>query len=456
MDTKTFFCPVYEGAINDYDCAEISTGIHLGYYLDDGLPFLMDLTTAEKRKHRCHACPRCVRHYRPNGIQLVDAMRHLGFPPETAALEEALEKLDGLPSFSTVSGGVPRVRCYQLASGIQIYQELHPKQQTVYDTQPHFFSANAMYLHVIRAHNPDKAGKLVRNMFVARATRQEESDSQLVINAFSSPNLGMFKPSRDEGKFLVAQVTAFPVKLKHFADTETYCAQQETDLNVESFVSGMTRPGADDNNPSADALLTGKVEHVRRVTNELTDLPFYHMMLMCLGLPFDVVAAEDMFDTPPVPGNILQGIFQLSARVIEYGWTGYHFEIDVSLPLTTERFAPIGLAVRNLQPGERLYMGIDPPLDHIVFVRAKGEVEGVSVEFRMDYPELSVLPDTAPIRILRFYPVSKEVAHRIFEETAVNLNPPSLEDARDVTNEYTDRGEVGRNADLDEKAEANG
>ena len=44
-----FYCPVYEGDISQYDCDEISTGIHRGSFVNDGLPFLMELETALSR-----------------------------------------------------------------------------------------------------------------------------------------------------------------------------------------------------------------------------------------------------------------------------------------------------------------------------------------------------------------------------------------------------------------------
>lgn len=59
MDTyknDTFFCPVFEGEISDYDCGEISCGARNGYYLNDGLPYLMPIETVISRKKLCEKC----------------------------------------------------------------------------------------------------------------------------------------------------------------------------------------------------------------------------------------------------------------------------------------------------------------------------------------------------------------------------------------------------------------
>lgn len=51
-----FFCPVYEGMINQYDCDEISCGASLGFIPNDGLPLLMDIEVIKSRRDRCLNC----------------------------------------------------------------------------------------------------------------------------------------------------------------------------------------------------------------------------------------------------------------------------------------------------------------------------------------------------------------------------------------------------------------
>ena len=102
MSEEKFYCPVYEDMLDEYGCSEISVGIHLGRFLDDGIPFLMDIETALERKHRCHACPRCPEHFRPKGLLPQQMLMHLGFPGDIKALEEALRQTENRFSDSSV------------------------------------------------------------------------------------------------------------------------------------------------------------------------------------------------------------------------------------------------------------------------------------------------------------------------------------------------------------------
>ena len=51
-----YWCPVYEGMISDYDCEEISFGADRGYFVNDGLPFLMDIEKVIAKKDLCLSC----------------------------------------------------------------------------------------------------------------------------------------------------------------------------------------------------------------------------------------------------------------------------------------------------------------------------------------------------------------------------------------------------------------
>lgn len=450
MSDASFYCPVYEGEISQYDCDEISTGIHRGRFVNDGLPHLMDIRLAIGRKLRCQACARCPAHYQPPGLPLMLQLKHLGFDGDLPPDKQLLRTEDWLHYIvAGMDGHASEVRsgnisCYQLPSGIQLWLEWDPQLNMTHDWQAHFFTPNAMYLRADTIIRHDRPGQLVRSSFMAKLLREASQKDSLLRQPFFSPNLSMMKREAAGSGNLVAQVTAFPAKLTVFKDPEAYLAQREVELSTESFVSGLSMPGADPGNPGADALLTGIVEKVNTVTNELTSLPFYHIELKCLGLTFDLVADTSLFEQPPVPGNVLQGVCWLSARILDYGYTGYEFESDVTTPLTAARFEPYRLILQNLQPGERVFCGIDPPLNELVFIRAKGEVEGISVELREDpqveeeeeAQEQEAKADQPPFRIVRFYPVSRETAIQMFESTLVFQFPPRLANGTDVTDEY--------------------
>ena len=62
---ESFYCPVYEGYIEDYDCSEISVGIRYERFFNDGIPTLLDIDVAIARKERCFRCVRFPPHFQP-------------------------------------------------------------------------------------------------------------------------------------------------------------------------------------------------------------------------------------------------------------------------------------------------------------------------------------------------------------------------------------------------------
>lgn len=54
---EKFYCPLYGGKINHYDCDELSCAINNGHIFNDGLPPLMKLTDIIKNKDKCLTCP---------------------------------------------------------------------------------------------------------------------------------------------------------------------------------------------------------------------------------------------------------------------------------------------------------------------------------------------------------------------------------------------------------------
>jgi hypothetical protein len=65
-EPELFYCPVYEGFVEEYDCSEICVGIHRARYINDGIPYLMDINTAMARRDWCYGCKRFPPHFRPS------------------------------------------------------------------------------------------------------------------------------------------------------------------------------------------------------------------------------------------------------------------------------------------------------------------------------------------------------------------------------------------------------
>ena len=143
MSKTAFYCPVYEGEVEEYDCSEISTGIHRGRFVNDGIPFLMDIETALSRKVRCQSCARCPEHYRPRGPLLHQLLENLGFPRDIEEMETAIQQVQ--ERYRLAAGyHAGRLRCYQMASGIQLWMEWDKQLDIMHDVQPHYLSANGM------------------------------------------------------------------------------------------------------------------------------------------------------------------------------------------------------------------------------------------------------------------------------------------------------------------------
>lgn len=64
-ERELFYCPVYEGYIEDYDCSEISVGIRYERFFNDGIPYLLDIDMAVARKERCFSCVRFPPYFQP-------------------------------------------------------------------------------------------------------------------------------------------------------------------------------------------------------------------------------------------------------------------------------------------------------------------------------------------------------------------------------------------------------
>ena len=61
MEKKEFYCPVYDGMVEKYDCDEISCGVDLGRFINDGLPFLMPIEEVVRKKDVCLRCSHRVK-----------------------------------------------------------------------------------------------------------------------------------------------------------------------------------------------------------------------------------------------------------------------------------------------------------------------------------------------------------------------------------------------------------
>lgn len=55
---KSFYCPLYNGKITQYDCDEFCCCVKTGYLPNDGLPYLMELSDINRKRESCINCSR--------------------------------------------------------------------------------------------------------------------------------------------------------------------------------------------------------------------------------------------------------------------------------------------------------------------------------------------------------------------------------------------------------------
>lgn len=255
----------------------------------------------------------------------------------------------------------------------------------------------------------------------------------MVHSAIAAPNLNLYRDDYIQDDPVV-QVCAFPEELAYFDGVEEYKLRRNNKLAEESFVSGTAFDEFGRTNMPDHGMITGVIKSATKVVNEVTGLPFYHLEVSCLGMVFDMVTYPDLLPSVPKKDAVVQGVFQLSARVIDFWYTGYDFNITIKTPLTMPRFETIRAALANMQPGERMSCDLYSAVDNIEQIRVKCEVEGMSVEFK-------VTDDEQNVRILRFYPISREESIKVFMRTMVYEDPPLLDDALDVTDVYQGGGD---------------
>jgi hypothetical protein len=67
-ERELFYCPVYEGFVEDYDCSEICVGIRYGRFFNEGIPTLLDIDVALARKKLCFSCVRFPPYFQPSAL----------------------------------------------------------------------------------------------------------------------------------------------------------------------------------------------------------------------------------------------------------------------------------------------------------------------------------------------------------------------------------------------------
>ena len=99
MAQEKFYCPLYEGEINQYDCDEIQCGANTDYIPNDGLPQLLSIDVIRSKKEVCLNCKKNGRNAKDIITQMVDGIaknpNEGKDPTEMIRIEEQRKRLAG-------------------------------------------------------------------------------------------------------------------------------------------------------------------------------------------------------------------------------------------------------------------------------------------------------------------------------------------------------------------------
>jgi hypothetical protein len=120
-----------------------------------------------------------------------------------------------------------------------------------------------------------------------------------------------------------AQVTAFAYQVSLYDSEDAYDTSQAGDglhFASKSFVpSGIYIPGGEEvAAPAAEAIFTGEILTAELLTNSVSGLQFWRMVVATLGGQYDVVADPVLVEKHPVIGGYVSGTFWLSGRLLTF------------------------------------------------------------------------------------------------------------------------------------------
>ncbi len=118
------------------------------------------------------------------------------------------------------------------------------------------------------------------------------------------------------------QLAAFPFDVTLYPSPEAFAAENDDDEDAtpQAFLAIGLAPAEGIPLQTAEslAMLTGVVKATASYENELTKQPFHWALIECLGAELDVVIEPSSVPEPPVVGGVVNGLFSLSGRFVDY------------------------------------------------------------------------------------------------------------------------------------------
>lgn len=200
--------------------------------------------------------------------------------------------------------------------GIELWFQINP-QKRVMGMNPHF-SHNARMKVGLTQLITRSTFNVMEGAFYGWANPQENGEGDYPF-VFDLPDFDLQRhlslPAVKE-----VQIAAFAHKLTIFGDETSYQASQ-SQLAPQSFIpmglfqqiEGEEIPANVE--PTAMALLSGRIVTAEQLKNPFTNLPFYWAKIETFGGELDMVAAPELVTEELKVGGIVQGTFWLSGRI---------------------------------------------------------------------------------------------------------------------------------------------
>lgn len=202
-------------------------------------------------------------------------------------------------------------------SGAQLYLQLNKNDQFI-GANPHFSGNTTRRVGLSRRID----GKYLDGEIYAWAepVNPKEPDSGLYPFVFDVPDYYLL-PDIKFPSMATIQLAAFSENISIFEDEKSFSNQEGNSQLASNFFipSGLFAPnGKNMNPPQSHALFAAKIISVEKLLNHATGIEFIHLCADTYGGDIDIVIDVKKLKHLPVPGNVIQGSFWLSGKVIKY------------------------------------------------------------------------------------------------------------------------------------------
>lgn len=206
------------------------------------------------------------------------------------------------------------------ADGAELWLQVSERRELI-GIAPHFMGSSRMRVGLTRRH-PCLQGTALDGSFHAWADPQSsEPESGCYPFLFDAPDAALYEhvvlPT-----LAIVQLAAFAEELTVFGSLAEYEESRDASeirFAAEAFIPAglFSRDLAAASEPTAHAVIAGRVEHARVLTNALTGTTYYWICTRTLGGVIDVVSDASLVAREPVPGGVVLGSFWLSGRILE-------------------------------------------------------------------------------------------------------------------------------------------